>query len=80
MVLNAEKFIELCYLYPKTAVTLKYRALDRRNYFLNIMQQQEREYGVDRDVKTGLKFKDNKVHTLDEEIIFQEEIQDYSKV
>ena len=37
MVLDSSKLMELCYLYPSTAVTLKYRALDRRNYWLKEM-------------------------------------------
>lgn len=80
MVLDAEKLVNLCGLYPKTATSMKYRALDRRNYFMYHMQGQEREYGVDRDPKTGQKYTDNRVHTLDEEILFDEEIQDYTKV
>ena len=54
MVLNSEKLLELCYLYPSTATTLKYRSLDRRNFWLKQMQEQEIEYGVDRDRRTGL--------------------------
>ena len=82
MVLGANTFNELCYLYPKTAVSLKYRSLDRRNYFLKTMQAQEIEYGIDRDPRTGLKIKTNKIQTLEDEIIFKEELgpEDYSKI
>ena len=38
------------------------------------------EYGVDRDMKTGLKLKKNKVKLLQDEIIFKDEIEDYSKI
>ena len=72
--------MNLCDIYPKTAMSLKYRSLDRRNYFMKHMQQQEQEFGIDRDPKTGMKRKDNKIHTLDEEITFKDEIQDYTKI
>ena len=80
MVLPAAKLKDLCDLYPKTDVSLKYKALDRRNYFLKAMQEQEIDYGVDRDPMTGLKRRDNKYHTLKEEIVFEDEIKDYTKV
>lgn len=77
MCLDAEHFNQLCYLYPKTATSLKYRALDRRNFFLKTMQAQEIEYGVNRDPKTGLK---KQIYNLQQEIVFDDDISDYSKV
>ena len=39
------------------------------------------DYGIDRDPTTGLKLKDNnKPQMLSDEIIFKEEIEDYSKI
>jgi len=37
MVLAADIFLDLCSLYPETEKTLKWRALDRRHYFLKHM-------------------------------------------
>ena len=37
MVLDKDIFYQLCDLYPKTCTSLKYRALDRRNFFLRTM-------------------------------------------
>ena len=68
MELDADIFQELCQLYPRTCTSLKYRALDRRNFFLKTMQAQEKEYGLGRDMATGLKRPG--MHTLDSEIIF----------
>ena len=34
MCLDSEKLLDLCELYPRTAQDMKYRALDRRAYFL----------------------------------------------
>ena len=34
MCLDSDKLLDLCELYPGTALSLKYRALDRRAYFL----------------------------------------------
>ena len=44
MCLDSEKLLELCDLYPRTGQSLKYRALDRRAYFLREQQLQEREF------------------------------------
>ena len=41
MCLSTKVMKHLCWLYPSTAMSLKYRALDRRNYFLKTMQDQE---------------------------------------
>ena len=54
MVLSKDVFKDLCDLYPETEKTLKWRALDRRHYFLKHMQDQEREYAVGRN-KKGLR-------------------------
>ena len=37
MVLHAEILRNLCYLYPRTCKSLKYRAIDRRNFFMKAM-------------------------------------------
>ena len=74
MALSDSIFDFACNLYPKTAKSLKYRALDRRNYYLRHMQLQEQEYAVDRDRKTGLKIKVNKPATLEDEMVFEEKI------
>ena len=66
MCLAAEKFKKLCSLFPKTEQSLKYRALDRRNFFLKTMQEQEIQYGAHRDKKTGLK---SCIKTIADEII-----------
>ena len=39
MVLDADKLLELTELFPKTCVSMKYKALDRRNYYLKKMQE-----------------------------------------
>ena len=40
MILEAEKLSNLCELYKESADNLKYRSLDRRNYYLKHMDQQ----------------------------------------
>ena len=80
MVLDSAKLLELCYLYPSTATTLKYRSLDRRNYWLKQMQEQEIEYGVDRDRRTGLIPTRNKVKTIADEMVIDETVSDYTQI
>ena len=80
MCLSSQVLNNLCELFPNTAKSLKYRALDRRNFFLKAMQAQEIAYGVDRDKKTGLKKFDNDVTTLGDEIMFEDVVKDYSRV
>ena len=60
MVMNAEPFRSLCDLYPETEKTLKWRALDRRHYFLKHMQEQEREYAIGRNKKGLREYKEQK--------------------
>ena len=78
MCLQAETLRGLCELYPKTGVSLKYRALDGRNFFMKTMQEQELAYGAGRDPKTGLRAEG--VRTLADEQIFAETVQDYGRV
>ena len=78
MVLDGEIFGNLCNLYPETAKSLKFRALDRRNFFLKHMQNQEKELGVGVDYRTGLR--DKAVERMKDEFILEDEVQDYSKV
>ena len=46
MCLDANKLIDLCDLYPATAESLKYRGLDRRQFFINEMEAQEKIYSL----------------------------------
>ena len=39
MTLSAEVIRDLCNLYPRTRLSLEYRAIDRRNFFLKTMQE-----------------------------------------
>ena len=78
MVLDGEIFANLCHLYPETAKSLKFRALDRRNFFLKHMQNQEKELGVGISYRTGLR--DKTVERMQDEFIVEDEVSDYSKV
>lgn len=44
------------------------------------MHQQEIDFGVDRDPRTGLKDDTNNIHTIDEELVLEDEVRDYRKV
>lgn len=87
MVLAADVFLDLCDLYPETEKTLKWRALDRRHYFLKHMQEQEREYAIGRnkkgirELKEGKKGrKEFKIPRLDDEFQLTFDVEDYSKI
>ena len=43
MLIDAEKIKDLCELYPGTEAKLKYRSLDRRNFFLSHMDKKWNE-------------------------------------
>ena len=55
MTFAADRFNRLCQLYPRTRLSLQYRAIDRRNFFLKVMQEQEKEYGLGKSMNNGLR-------------------------